>query len=472
MKRFLKVMGILSIAMVLVAGLSYGQAKKAGMQKVAPSAYNQPQPGKEDPPVPGKTWDKATPNLSFPVIMTDVVQMFFQQYPVYDLEKEKYRWYVSYDSETGLPMPILVDESIDDSYDGNFLGNSVETYDYYTLLDGCATDISGPLGVPDGIIDDYDLNKTVMFSFLDLAKPWYDQPVYMSGEIVTKSYTLPDGTLVSYEGPAYGDPNLIWDAGYIENTIMVGTDAYPSLATGGANAWQADWKYMGPLGTITVDAYDVTTGTVPVVEEGVVKIDFIDWGNPLENIYPVVGQRFPVEVALYEKVSEWTTADDLDDNSMTIFRMACLDYPGTLVELFGNGAYNYDGTVTGATNTFEGAFATVLTNQFSAEVWDPAGGIVKIPIEPGIGPSGKMNFASAGGGWTPTMPGWHRIWLHVTDPLISLTWAKVNNDEHYIMSSGCKVQDLNKNKQSLVGVIGDSTYIDVLVKLPSGGKIK
>ncbi|HSR34137.1 MAG TPA: hypothetical protein VLY63_26520, partial [Anaerolineae bacterium] len=90
--------------------------------------------------------------------------------------------------------------------------------------------------------------------------------------------------------------------------------------------------------------------------------------------------------------------------------------------------------------------------------------------EPGIGPSGKMNFASGGGGWIPTMRGWHRIWLHTNDSLIDFAGAIVNNDEHYIMSTGCKVQDLNPNKLELTGIVGDSTYIDVLVVKSNGKK--
>ena len=43
-------------------------------------------------------------------------------------------------------------------------------------------------------------------------------------------------------------------------------------------------------------------------------------------------------------------------------------------------------------------FATVLTNKFTAEVWNPDGTITALNLGPGIGPSGKMNFASGGGG--------------------------------------------------------------------------
>jgi hypothetical protein len=233
-----------------------------------------------------------------------------------------------------------------------------------------------------------------MLTWLQSMQPWYDQPV----------------TTIDT------DPNLIWNADYVD----------------AANSWQADW----------------------VRETGaVVTIDFIDWGNPLENINPLVGQRFPVEVALYEKL----------DTPMTAYKMACLEYPGSKDEVFGT-------SDTSGSYTYGSYFATVLTNKFSAEVWNPDGTISSINLGPGIGPSGKMNFASGGGGWIPTMRGWHRIWLHTNDPLISFSGAIVNNDEHYIMTSGCMAQELNPNKLELTGIIGDSTYIDVLVVKPNGKK--
>ena len=38
------------------------------------------------------------------------------------------------------------------------------------------------------------------------------------------------------------------------------------------------------------------------------------------------------------------------------------------------------------------------------------------------------------------------------------------------MSTGCMVQELNKNKLELSGIVGNSTYIDVIVVKPSGKK--
>ena len=378
---------------------------------VAGLAQQGEQPGKPDNPGPpsdhpgNKDPLAATPNLSFPVIATDIIQMFYLQTWVDsdgDGVVDDSEWVLDYDldddgvNEMTEPTAIEVTEVINVQYNGSYPGNEDAEHCAYTLgEDGCATDINGPDGVPDGVITDDDLTCEPMLTWLQSMQPWYDQPV-----------TTTDT-----------DPNLIWNADYVD----------------AANSWQADWVWE---------------------TEAVVNIDFIDWGNPLENtVYPIVGQRFPVEVALFEKL----------ETPMTAYSMACLEYPGSKDEVFGTSEAS-------GSFTYGSYFATVLTNNYTAEVWNPDGTITPINIGPGIGPSGKMNFASGGGGWIPTMTGWHRIWLHTNDPLISFEGAIVNNDEHYIMTSGCMAQTLNENKLALVGIVGDSTYIDVEVMRPSGNK--
>jgi hypothetical protein len=350
---------------------------------------------------------RATPNLSFPLIATDIIQLFYLQTWVDadgDGVVDDSEWILDYDldddgvNEMTEPTPIEVTEVINVQYTGSYPGNEdAFHYAYVIGEDGCAVDQDG-----DGVITDDDRIETPMTTWLLSMQPWYDQPV-----------TTTDT-----------DPNLIWNADYVD----------------AANSWQADWVWE---------------------TETVVTIDFIDWGNPLENINPIVGQRFPVEVALYVKLESETL--------MTAYKMACLEYPSSKEEVFGTSKNPSPDT---GDHTYESYFATVLTNKFMAEVWNPDGTIDAITLGPGIGPSGKMNFASGGGGWIPRMPGWHRIWLHTNDPLIDFTGAIVNNDEHYIMSTGCKVQDLNANKLELSGIVGDSTYIDVLVVRPSGKKTK
>ena len=382
---------LLAVLVILLAFPMVGFAEK-------PAEPPKPQPGPPGGEFPGKKDPfAATPNLSFPLIATDIIQMFYLQTWVDsdgDGEVDGSEWVLDYDldddgvNEMTEPTPIEVTEVINVQYNGSYPGNEDAKHCTYTVGDdGCAVDIN-----LDGIIDDSDLSCESMVAWLQSMQPWYDQPV-----------TTTDT-----------DPNLIWNADYVD----------------AANSWQADWVRE---------------------TENVVTIDFIDWGNPLENINPIVGQRFPVEVALYE----------LLETPMTAYSMACLEYPGTKVELFGT-------TDASGSFTYESAFATVLTNKFTAEVWNPDGTITSINLGPGIGPSGKMNFASGGGGWIPTMTGWHRIWLNTNDPLISFSGAIVNNDEHYVMTSGCMAQTLNPNKLELTGIVGDSTYIDVLVVRPSG----
>lgn len=345
---------------------------------------------------------RAMPNLSFPVITTDVIQLFYLQTWIDsdgDGIVDGSEWFLDYDldndgvNEMTEPTPIEVAEVINVQYNGGYPGNEDEVVYSYTIgEDGCAVDVN-----LDGVVDDLDRTETPATTWLQSMQPWFDQPV-----------TTTDT-----------DPNLIWNAEYVD----------------AANSWQADWVRE---------------------TETVVEIDFIDWGNPLENINPLVGYRFPVEVALYEQLAE----------PMTAYKMACLEYPGSQDELFGT---SVNPSPDAGSYTFGSYFATVLTNKFYAEVWNPDGTITSLSLGPGIGPSGKMNFASGTGGWTPTMRGWHRVWLHVNDPLIDLSHAVVNNDEHYVMSSGCKIQDLNPNKLELVGIIGDSTFIDVFVEMPNGG---
>ncbi len=350
-----------------------------------------------DPPKPGPepgTGEQdpfaAMPNLSFPVVATDYIETFY--------------------------LKTWIDLDGDGEYDGNEFtltldadGNPIPIEvlevireQYTGGYDGNEGEVytTYVIGADGGTVDlDLDgvpdMTEPIdMETWLRSMAPWYPQPTETTSD----------------------DPNLIWNADYVS----------------ASNSWQADW----------------------VKTDDPVAIDFIDWGNPMENINPIVGQRFPVEIALYQKLAE----------PMTAYKMACLEYPGTKIELFGTS------TLDGSGYTWESYYATVLTNRFFAEVWNPDGSITKLDIEPGIGPSGKMNFASAGGGWIPTMPGWHRVWLHTNDPLISFEGAIVNNDEHYIMSTGFLAEELTKNKLELSGIIGDSTFIDVLVVKPNGGK--
>lgn len=390
---------VLMIVLALAAPLSPALGAKGDVPP-------QPKPG-PDEGTGNQDPYAALPNLSFPVVMTDTITTFYQTTWV-DLDgdgvEDGNERILTLD-EVGAPIPIVVAEDISDTYTGSFPGQvepdgSVTVFTTYVLDEnGCAVDlVNNTTGdpVPDGIADLTD--PILMTEWLQAAEPWYPQP-----RVTTST-----------------DPNDVWNTAFVSDYT---------------NSWQADWAH---------------------VDEPVL-VDFIDWGNPLENTYPLVGYRFPVEVTLHTKLAE----------PMTAFKMACLEYPSSKIELFGTSRAPapFNGL-----HTFDCYYATVLTNRFIAEIWNPDGSIERIDLGPGIGPSGKMNFASASGGWIPRMTGTHRIWLHVTDPLISLGGAIVNNDEHYVMWSGCMAEELAPNKTASSGVIGNSVFIDVLVKKPNSKK--
>ncbi len=186
-------------------------------------------------------------------------------------------------------------------------------------------------------------------------------------------------------------------------------------------------------------------------------IYFIDWGNPMENTAARVGWRFPVEVAFYKKMGELTETGFVG-TTMEAFTMACLEFPASREELFGTNKAKY-----------ESCFATVLTTEFSVAVRKLDGGAeYSIRLDPGVGPSGKMNFASANGGWIPTEPGWHRITLTINDPNIDLSSAIIANDDHFNMVTGEQFGALSPQKQELSGIFYNTTWIDVYVEKASG----
>lgn len=395
----------------------------------------------------------ATPNLSFPLVFTDLIDVLYAKIWVDtdgDGVKDQNEWFTAYDVDrdgvldddldglleegednitptAGPLIPLLVSEDFGTEYTGDYPGQVEPPYDdeeyedaYYSTYvlggeDGCFVDlVNNETGedVADGVPD--VTMPILMTEWLPDQEPWYPHP----------------GSYVD------ANPNLTWQT---ENVV---DGDY-------ANSWQADYAAL-----IDTDLSDDVLYEAPVV-----NIDFIDWGNPLENTYPLVGYRFPVEITLYQKLSE----------TMTAYKMGCLEYPSSADELYATSDLDTD------SKTYESYYATVMTNKFRCEVHPPIGAPYTIDLGPGIGPTGKMNFASAGGGWVPTMEGVHRIYFYMLDPKISFDGAIINNDEHYVMSTLCGPAELlSPNTINKSVVLGQVTWIDVLVKKPnsSGGRKK
>jgi len=345
--------------------------------------------GEKQNPDPGQDPTALSPNLSFPVVMTTPLEQFFVMVQATDPLTGELLW-----TSTGDPVMVFATGE-----DGDYIPlPAVDEYLHHIYS-----------GSHPGMTD-FDYGWWELVQGDDPATP----------DVIETDYHV--WTTLDYI--AYLNQFPTW---YVQPT----DEAEP-------NTWQADWALWEK--TLLPDD--------PNYLWDLVFIDFVDWGNPLENINPMVGYRFPVEVALYQKL----------DAAMTAYKMACLEYMSTRDELFGT---------TG--DLWESMYATVLTTDFDAWVVDPNGVQADISLEPAAGPSGKMNFASSDGGWMPKMPGWHRIYLQINDENIWLRDAVVNNDEHYCMTCGVMCEELSSQKQELTGIYYNQTWIDVYV-VPQSGK--
>ena len=405
-RKYTLMIMFLALSLITATPLSVNAAKKTTIAQLLTAPHN---------------------NLSTPAIITDDVAMFYNQVWINtdaDTVLDGNELFIYKDAD-GLPIPIEVTETLGDVHDNSYEGqlDLYQTYviendltvdydtQYFLDADGDGDEITEwtvIAGVPD---EKPDLTYPItMEVYLNLNGPWSPHASVFD---VTQPPLAYDGTNLDEAIDSLND-NHVWNTDYV--------DTYD-------NAWQADWARTNEL----------------------VTIDFIDWGNPMENTYPQVGYRFPIELYLYTKLTE----------PMTAYTMACLEYPSSADEVYGTNGV-----------TFESYYATVLTNKFRAEAINLTyGGVTPINLEPAIGPSGKMNFASAGGGWIPTKAGTYRIFFYVDDPLISFEGAEINNDEHYIFSLGLWAEGLSQNKEGLSYVVNgaDYTWIDVVVVEPNGG---
>ena len=148
----------------------------------------------------------------------------------------------------------------------------------------------------------------------------------------------------------YADPAIV-------DYLQANGPWYPQPPDSDVNNWAADWA----------------------VSDETHAIHFIDWGNPMENITALVGQRFPVEVALFEKVGEGYY-DEFGEViitagvTMNAYKMACLAYPASRDEIFGANAA-----------TYASCFATVMTSEFTATARKLDGGMperIKVTTNP------------------------------------------------------------------------------------------
>lgn len=407
MKRQLVFLTALSLLLLFLAPALPAQ-RGAPPDWAPPPPQEPPQtPPEPDPPEkPGRPdeSDVATPNLSFPSIHTDIIELFYLKECI-DLNNDgvcqEDEWILYLDGN-GDPVPIPVPEVIQEAYEGTYPEIDDMFHGEYVLdpETGCPLDLNQD--------DEPDVTLTPQLDYLLANVPWYPQP---------KTIVDPD---------CIGDPNAIWDASCVE----------------AANSWQADWTmlesdYLEPL----------------------VYVDFVDWADVLEAIPEwEMGIRVPLSVTLYEK-----TGDAYEDGgwgeTMAAYNTALLEYQGGPDELFG--VSTLDGPA--GDYTSETYFATVLTNKYFAEVCPPVGPCERTKLVPTMNPNGMVNIKAAGFGFIPEMEGIYRVWIHFNDPLISLSGAVVNDVTNYVLSTGCMADEMDWLKALKTGIVGDSTFVDINV---------
>lgn len=174
---------------------------------------------------------------------------------------------------------------------------------------------------------------------------------------------------------------------------------YPQKTDG--NAWQADFAAQ------TAEA-----------------VTYVDWGDNIESVSPVVRRPFRLEVVLFK---------DLLEATMTGYTMAVLEYPSSATELQGAN-----------TTQYESRYATVISSrptlviQFYGEAvpagltwtgtaWS-AGTAVPVSFAPELNVGGKYIYGASVGGWKPTVAGWYRITFFVpTGSGVDLSGAQIGN---------------------------------------------
>ncbi|MEE4274254.1 MAG: hypothetical protein V2J16_00080, partial [Thermoleophilia bacterium] len=229
------------LAVVLAFALSTSVALAAGA-------------GAKPNPDPGQDPTALSPNLSFPVVMTTPLEQFFvmvqalEQIPVYDADGNL----IGYEdgdplfTSTGEPVMVFATD---------------ENGDYIPLA-AVAENLTHVYSGSHPGMTDFDYGWWACMVGDDPATP----------DVVETDYEYHVWTTLDYI--TYLNQFPAW---YVQPT--------DELAP---NTWQADWALWEK--TLLPDD--------PNYLWDVVFIDFVDWGNPLENINPTVGYRFPVEVAL------------------------------------------------------------------------------------------------------------------------------------------------------------------------------
>lgn len=256
-------------------------------------------------------------------------------------------------------------------------------------------------------------------------------PVFAMDGITITPVTTPSFTEV-YTGPYTG---LTAE----ELDILVGSDWFAQKVEG--NAWQAEF----------------------VNSDGPLEVTFIDWGDVIEAVNPVVGRPFRLETTLYV---------DISDKPMIGYTMAMLANPSSPNEIQGTNMETYPAnwaTVASTSPTLIIQFLDAGVDPESPE-WNQdlgkwTGEGVLSPLEnfsfaPELNVGGKYIYGASSGGWRPMDPGIYRLTFFMSEKTnISFANAVIGNYD----GNDPGQWGTPENEVAIVDNVHNLSYVDVTV---------
>lgn len=218
---------------------------------------------------------------------------------------------------------------------------------------------------------------------------------------------------------------------------------YAQKVTG--NAWQADHLAASA-------STDVT---------------WIDWGDNIEAVDPVIRRPFRLEVVLFK--------DLLPEATMTGYTMALLEYPSSPDEVQGTNTITYESLSATVVSSlpklviqYVGTAGTAdLTWNAELGKWVGADGVplgdTPVGFAPELNVAGKYIYGASTGGWKPTVAGTYRITFYIpaaSQVNLRLAQIKVPAEEEIAVLA----VEPGGGATPVVDAVNNLSYVDVVVQ--------
>ncbi|MHC1733946.1 MAG: hypothetical protein AB9888_18185 [Bacteroidales bacterium] len=192
------------------------------------------------------------------------------------------------------------------------------------------------------------------------------------------------------------------------------------------------------------------------------NVTFIDWGDVIESVNPVVGRPFRLETTMYV---------DISDDPMNGYTMAMLAFPSSPNEAQGTNGQLYDGNWATVVSTSPTLIIQRL-DPGAVPVWDSEAGMwigegVLAPLanfifSPELNVGGKYIYGASTGGWRPTITATYRLTFFMRGTTnISFLTAVIGN----YSGNTADQWGLPENKAAIAVVdpVNNLSYVDVTV---------